>query len=234
MKKAGLSLSAAAATLLSVGAAHAQDFGVQGTFAIGAERLMGFAVSTELEEDENDNERKSKNTSFYFLGSGTDPLLGAPIWVSPRIGFDYFVIDSLSIGGSLVYVSNSGQVETTPAGGQTTDADRSSNAFLISPRVGYAYMFSEMVGIWPRGGFTYVTGGSDNGVKSNRNVFALSIEGMLTIVPVPHAGFIVGPTLDFPFAGSGEDDPTGPAPATDIDKYRVTTFGIQAGIFVWF
>ena len=94
-------------------------------------------------------------------------------------------------------------------------------------------MFSDVVGIWPRGGFSYVSG--KHKVGDNEDTFhnlALSLEAMLTITPVPHAGFLVGPTLDFPFIGSGETD--NGQQKTDIDKYRITTIGLQAGIFVWF
>ena len=33
-----------------------------------------------------------------------------------------------------------------------------------------------------------------------------SLEAMLVIAPVPHAGFFVGPTLDFPITGGGHID----------------------------
>lgn len=212
--------------------AKAQDFPAQGTFAVGAERLFGFAHTTiKTEIDTPAGTAKSDETSdtFFFLGS-----VGRTPWVAPRIGFDYFIIDSLSLGGSLAYVSDSRETENTlPNGNTNQGADVDDSAILFAPRVGYAYMFSDVVGIWPRGGFSYVSG--KHKVGDNEDTFhnlALSLEAMLTITPVPHAGFLVGPTLDFPFIGSGETD--NGQQKTDIDKYRITTIGLQAGMFVWF
>jgi hypothetical protein len=95
-------------------------------------------------------------------------------------------------------------------------------------------MFSDVIGIWPRGGFSYVTySQDDDGDESSRNGFAFSAECMFAILPVPHAGFVVGPTFDWVFTGGGEIDPAGPG-SRDIDSFKVTTFGIQAGMLIWF
>src|SRR6185503_15220765 len=84
-------------------------------------------------------------TTVAFLGNETLAPVGgvaSGVYQAPRIGFDYFIINGLSLGGSFTIVSIS------------TDAG-SGTDILFAPRVGYAYMFSDMFGIWPRGGFSY-------------------------------------------------------------------------------
>ncbi|MEZ4221914.1 MAG: hypothetical protein R3B13_13360 [Polyangiaceae bacterium] len=231
MRSTLITLCAAGCLLVTI-PAKAQEFPAQGTFAVGAERLFGFAhttIKTEIDTPAGTAESDTTSDTFFFLGS----IDGTP-WVAPRIGFDYFIIDSLSLGGSLTYVSDSRETDNTQPNGNTNRGpDVDDSAILFAPRVGYAYMFSEVVGIWPRGGLSYVSGKhkEDDNEDSFHNL-ALSLEAMLVIAPVPHAGFLVGPTLDFPFVGSGERD--NGQQKTDIDKYRITTIGLQAGMFVWF
>jgi hypothetical protein len=131
----------------------------------------------------------------------------------PRLSFDYLVIDHLSVGGSLGYFSINGDGD-----------DDDSSGFLLNPRVGYAYAFGRVVGIWPRGGFTYHSGEVGPADESG---FALSLECPFTFSPTSHFAFHVGPTFDIDMFGERD---TGPA---DVDwKYR--TFGLNAGILGWF
>ncbi len=217
-------------------------FGRSGTFVIGAERLMGFSQTTtkiKVDDPAVAREVDSSQTSFYFLGSnpgasdlgGTPPSQGSP-FVAPRIGFDYFVVDNVSVGGSVTYISDSSSGDQTQGNQQTDLADIKSNVFSVSPRAGYALMFSETFGLWPRGGITYVSHKLEvNDTEISGTLLALSLEGNLVITPVPHAGFLIGPTLDFPFLGSGEAKAG--QNTTDLDTFKVTTFGLQAGLFIW-
>lgn len=212
------------------GAFAQEKFGHAGGFAIGAERITGFAVThteAEFEAGPLSFDYESDTTSFSFLA--TDPE--SP-FVSPRVGFDFFVIDGLSLGGFIGYASNDTEGDFD---GDDEDEEQQSSTFMFGPRVGYAYMFSDIFGIWPRGGITYVSGNveDDNEVESETSLFALSAELMLVLSPVEHAAFIFGPTMDFTISGDGEfNNPAGPD--GDIDDLKVNTFGVQAGIVAWF
>jgi hypothetical protein len=192
--------------------AHAQEFGSKGQAVFSAERLMGITGS-HVETDVDligDVENDWTNISFGWRG----PVAGdfTPFDV-PRVGFDYFVIDRLSVGGSLGYAS------------LNPDEGDDISAFLFAPRVGYAHAFSRVVAIWPRGGFTYHSGQLGNFEASG---FALSLECPFTFSPTEHFAFHVGPTFDVDLSGSVEYDN-----GNDADRtYR--TFGVHAGLLGWF
>jgi hypothetical protein len=245
-----LAIALGLTSVLAAPSVLAQEPGIgrAGTFAISAERLMGYSWSktkTEGEVDPGDIDVDTENsrTQFDFLARGTveNPF------VAPRLAFDYFVIDGLSIGGAIAYYSTNEETETDIEGfADPFESETRSSGFLIAPRVGYLYMFSPMFGIWPRGGITYTSGssedengdGPDDDDELEANAFDLTLEGMFVIAPVPHAGFTLGPTFDIPLAGSGEvtlgnGGPGGPQ-SGDLDKVRITSIGIQAGVLVWF
>ncbi|MEZ4224061.1 MAG: hypothetical protein R3B13_24140 [Polyangiaceae bacterium] len=190
--------------------ASAQEFGEQGTPALFAERLFGFYISKKEVDLPNGNEAQ-----FDYSGFGIgfrSPVYYTP-YELPRIGFDYFVIDSLSIGGALGYAQSQ----------EDGDPDDEVSLFLIAPRVGYVWMFSDVVGFWLRGGFTYHSINVDPG-NGEEDALALTGEGMFVISPTPHFGFIVGPTFDISI--TGEDN-------NRDQRYR--SFGIfNAGVGGWF
>lgn len=150
------------------GSARAEPFGSAGDVALGADRLMGFYV------------QHAGNDSNSILG------IGQTVWDNPystaRFGIDVFVVDHLSIGGSLAY--------------SHWDRRGSGSEFLVSPRVGYTLAFSRGFGFWPRGGFTYLNVEGDDRL-------ALTLEGMFYGSPVDHMAFIFGPAFDFEVAGNG-------------------------------
>jgi hypothetical protein len=189
--------------------ASAQEINQKGNLIFSAERLMGLSfshVSQEnpdpLEDDENDY------TVFGFAWRGTSPQSPFDI---PRIGFDYMLIDKLSLGGSLGYASIG------------DDADIA--IFQIAPRVGYLHSFSKVISIWPRGGLTYHSLSGDGDYSENG--FAFSAECPFTFSPTEHFAFHVGPTFDIDlFGGYGGDD-------SDLSQHW-RTFGITGGLLGWF
>src|SRR5690606_34389383 len=58
-----------------------------------------------------------------------------------RVGVDGFLIDHLSLGGSLGFASYGDDADAT--------------LFLFNPRVGYFAGLTRHIGFWGRGGFTY-------------------------------------------------------------------------------
>jgi hypothetical protein len=200
MRKIAKAMGCVAASVVWTSAAGAQELGTKGGFALGLDRVLGFVHSswtTELDGTNAENTRSTSNIAFLAQGGVPSP------WSAPRLSFDYVVIDPLSIGGSLGYWSQS--VDNDPGG----EADAS--AFLLAPRVGYAYMFSEVFGIWPRGGLTFATGSSELGQfggigDASFTGVALSIDVPLVIAPGPHFAFLIGPAFDIGFGG-GEVEP---------------------------
>ena len=104
-------------------------------------------------------------------------LAGGPV--------DGFVIDRLSLGGSLAFFTQSG------------DAD--GDGVLFSPRVGYAIPLSSVFTFWPRGGFTFLKLGE-------ASLFGLTAEAMFVAQPKPNWGILFGPTFDLGFIGDAGND----------------------------
>ncbi len=134
----------------------------QGTFTVAAERMVGLGIT---------------------FGQGGDPVFGTGLFWGgqgvldfPRIGVDYFVIDGLSIGGSL--------------GLRYTSAGTGFFQAGILPRIGYAFALSSSIDFWPRGGIGFVT--NDPGTTEG----ALYLEAPFVWNVNQHVGFEFGPAFD--------------------------------------
>lgn len=220
----------AAISLFTAKGAFAQEFARAKTFAIGVDRVFGVVASSRKIEFPNDTEKQSHTTINFLshISGGVEPTL---YYGFPRLAADYFIIDGLSVGGAIGVMSYSG----TAKSGNTAERDTDSgSAFLFSPRVGYCFMFSRLIGLWPRGGFTYVGGGTDNPNDTASNgihLWAFTAEVPLVITPVPHFGFHVGPTLDLGLAGGVSQKVNNVTTSVDASA---SEFGLQAGMFGYF
>ena len=171
------------AALLLSSSAWAQDFSAKGQLAISAERLFGFyhdSATTTVDNVEN----TAKSDSFTLLSSPV-PLNGSNgnwSYGMPRVAGDYFIIDHLSLGAALGYSHISINV---PGGGNAT-ISTSGDSFLFAPRVGYAFAFNNIVGVWPRAGFTYRT--LSAGPNSAHDL-ALTLEVPFVFCVIPHVAF---------------------------------------------
>src|SRR5687768_5534196 len=100
-----LGLTLAAAFVVTAAPARAQTFAEAGTFAVSGERLVGYTWTkskAEASEGTTDYKVETTRSGFDFLVKGSvedDPF------AAPRIGFDYFVITGLSVGGYFGYSS---------------------------------------------------------------------------------------------------------------------------------
>jgi hypothetical protein len=208
-----ISIAVAFGVALSLASASgwAQPFGSQGTLAIAAERVFGlpYYEQTEVDDPRPPGEVQDEWTTVG-LAWGEDHTP----YTRPRFAIDYFIIDGLSLGGSLAFVSVS--YDRDPDGG-----DGDGHAFLFAPRVGYALPFGTVAGFWPRGGFTYVSEGDG----ADRSELALSAEAMFWIAPAEGIAFLVGPTFDLGVTGEEDRDP-------DADLQR-TVIGIGVGLMGW-
>lgn len=192
--------------LVTPALAAAQEFGRKGDAVFSVDRLMG-VTGTKRDLEGAPVTQDYTSISFGWRGGAATPF------DVPRLSFDYLPIEHLSIGGSLGYVSVDGE--------NAGDYE----AFIIAPRVGYAYAFGRVVAIWPRGGFTYHTQSPGDVTEKG---FALSLECPFTFAPTSHFAFHVGPTFDIDLFGSIQ---AGNAAKVDL-TYR--TFGLNAGLLGWF
>lgn len=183
--------------VLMSGTALGQEFGDKKTLAFSADRLFGLYLTHETLEGPGGD---WDSTNFGLLWQG----LSASKYGIARGSIDYFVIDHLSLGGSLGISTNDSQTN-----------------FLLAPRIGGAWMFSDVVGLWPRGGFTYLSE-SDHDWHTSR--FALTLEAALILSPTEHFAFTLGPAFDVGIGGSRHVD--GPAPDLGL---RTNSFGIVVG-----
>jgi hypothetical protein len=204
-----------------------ENIGNAGQFVIGAERITGVFFDKVKTEPEGGGEVSDSTTSIALLGNaGGD----GPSSV-PRLGFDYLVTDGLSVGGSFVVFSQSG--ETEPDGGDSVDTP-SLTSIYFNPRVGYAYAIDDTFGIWPRAGIGFLTFSGDEGeggADVSGNSFQLTLEGNVVVSPFEHFAFIGGPFLDLGLSGSVEREDDGETAEADR-KY--TSYGLAIGIAGYF
>lgn len=190
--------------------ASAQELGTKGDMVFSVDRLMGISgthIEGELGPVDYDDDITSLSLSWR-ASPDYSPFDTA------RLAFDYLVIDHLSIGGSLGYAS------------YDYDQQNDGSTFIISPRVGYVYAFGKVVGIWPRGGFTYHSTSVDT--LFDEKGFALSLECPFTFSPAEHFAFHIGPSFDVDMFGSRD-----PSPINKGDRtYR--SVALNGGILGWF
>jgi hypothetical protein len=229
--KKSLTLVSVAAALAVWSSPAAADPISHGTIALGAERLTGFYHSKDS-IGPNDVTRNK----ISLLGEASNGPYDLP-----RIGIDGFIIDGLSLGGTLA-IGHTAQTDKTAVAGGSTSTDSSGTAVLFAPRVGYGVMFSEHVGIWPRGGFSYFTASSDGsgtvsvggvainagGTSVSRHYFSLNIDVPFLFKLAPNFAITAGPTIDVSLDGSQKVDLNGGGTATNDASYAA--FGIAAGL----
>ena len=255
----------AVATLLASQAAQAQDkgqFGEQGQFIFGADRLFALFAYTNNQYGEPGGTVTLQGTSMSFLGgvssvaggtgNGNNFGAGNPTFYSaPRVGFDYTVIPKLTIGGELFAWFALGGSESTPNGGGTTVSVSSptGNEFGIAPRVGYIIGLNDILSIWLRGGLHYyianvslppgygLNGNASCNASANLDVFGLDLDPQLVISPVNHFAFTAGPALDFGFSGGynvTEYTNNGCSRSVNTSgNYNSLNFSINGGIIGW-
>lgn len=206
-----LSIAIAVTLFGMAGAANAQGyaapFGSQGRVTFGAERLFGFHWASNSYREPNGDRHSGSGTSVGFGWQFAQHMQ----FNQPRLGVDYFVVQDISLGGSLGFFSMNNHGD----GGGTADG------FIISPRVGFNVPLSEIVVFWPKLGLTYISVGDDH-------AFGFGGEANFVFFPRPSApnwGFLVQPTVDLaPFGGSNRN---GNTPNADYHAY---SFGVSVGL----
>jgi hypothetical protein len=123
------------------------------------------------------------NTSISGADESSTTLLLRP-------AFDYFLVDSVSLGGFV-------GVEYTSGAGSTT------SIISIGPRVGYNLPLSERLSVWPKVGFSLANTTSDPevGDEESNTGTQLNLFAPLMFHPVQHFFLGLGPALDVDLSG---------------------------------
>jgi hypothetical protein len=248
--------------LLTASLAHAQantahNFGQQGEFIFSADRLMPLFAYTNQKTDVPTGDpaissqtvtQNQTNLSFFWGSTFPNELF----YTTPRVGFDYTIVDNVTIGGDLILyftLGGSTNTHTDFKDGHTTDTSTSAPGYTMfgfAPRGGYILGLSDLFALWLRGGFSYYNGtskqdindanGNKIGTQSDTHwVFALDLDPQFVIVPTEHFAFTVGPAIDIPLTGkfTREASGGGTTQSTSVN-YSQFGFAINAGLMGWF
>ena len=200
-------------------------FGDKSQLAITGENLFVFS-SERFGEHFPDGEHSVTTTRFGFLYSQ-----GSATPRGPQAGIHFFIIPSLSIGATLGYESRGGS-ETQPEGmrGIITRDTENISTFVIVPKVGYALMFTNVVGFWFRGGPGYFRVGAtnpiDTRIKDVNSYGLLSLDAFFVISPVQHFGFYLGPQGDISFTGTHSHTDQNGIEISQTANYRSLGLGL--------
>ena len=243
-----------------------RSFGDQGQFIFSADRLVPlFAYTNNQFTDNTVNPSQTSTvtgTSISLLwgsnsaGGNSNGAVGLAagasgnptFYTTPRLGFDYVIVPNVTVGGDLFAYFTLGGSTTVPNGANMTRStdNPSGNAFGVAPRGGYVLGLSGILSLWLRGGVHFYTETVNvpqqrcNGVNDslNAHVFGLDIDPQLVISPIDHFAFLVGPALDWGFAGGASYTQNG-APACNQTTttnlgYTSLMFGATGSIMGWF
>jgi hypothetical protein len=215
----------------------AANIGDKGQFVLSVDRLFGLYIWSSKIEGDNNVSQKDSGTAINLLFGDNSEIVGP--YATPRLGFDYTVAQSMTIGGAIGVISRSGTEEITQAG-TTTSQDRPSvTGFAFAPRFGYILPINQLIALWFRGGITYFTSKleqkSTNGTQTTTftqttNGFALDLEPQLIITPVSHFGLSVGLLGDIPLSGSVKVEQSGAVTSSQDLNNKITNFGITFGL----
>ncbi len=189
-----------------------QSFGNPGEFVISAERLLGYAHTQRTVVIKDVPDDKASYDQIHLLSNPGDFGTG---FSAPRLAFDVFLTTGFSLGGAFGYAQNSddgaGMVK--------------QSLITLSPRFGYAFMFGDVVGLWPRVGATYLLHYSD---FADTWLMAATADLPVVLVAGGHAAFTLGPRMDYAFLGKTFPDGGG------SHKVKALEFGVSAGISLFF
>jgi len=199
---ASVSLAAAAFFAREQSALAQARFGDKGQLAITGENL--FALQTERVGETPGFPQGDSSTTFNRFGFLYSQ--GTPTPHGPQVGVHYFIIPSLSLGGTIGYEARGGsRTHINGAGFTITEDNQDVSTFTLLPKIGYALMFNNIVGFWFRGGpgvFRVGESGPNSPRKDSHTRWLLSLDSLFVVSPFPNFAFYVGPQADISFAGT--------------------------------
>jgi hypothetical protein len=248
---AGLSLVASTSSAADTG-----SFGQQGQFIFSADRLFDLFAYGNIKTHPDampNNVLTNQGTSFGLFGGTSQAFASAigattgvggaygTVYNIPRFGFDYTIINNLTIGGDLLlYFALGGSTHTDPST-MSTDLP-SGNLIGLFPHVGYIFGVNDLLSFWLRGGLHYwnaqVNGKCGGNNTVNTHAFGVDIDPSIVISPVRHFAFFAGPALDAGFLGGASGTSFGMPPAcpqTQLPNANLSmlNFSLSAGLLGW-
>jgi hypothetical protein len=236
-----------------------KTFGRRGSFAISAERLaMLGAWKTRLKAADGNSQDTYSGTDIALLGmaaggyAAPNPdfiLLRMPS--VPRIAFDYFVTDHISVGGFLGYFARSASAShqeksgtssggSSGSGGVTPSMDGPSSTIAFIGARGSFFLplgAEAKYGFWFRGGLSYVSSSSKltvsaAGISASTTTSLSEVmvnADALFLLPLT-SGFAItgGPFFDGSLTGSMKvEAPSVPSVSNDAGELAYgVTFGL--------
>jgi hypothetical protein len=231
-----VSLAVSALCWLVPGFASAQTrLGDKRQLVIAAENLFGWSTQRFGQSPPTgDVSVNSSQIGFLFTGTREqDVALATPL--GPQIGGHYFVIPSLSIGGTIGFQSRGASVTTTVANGTLTQDQRDETTFVLLPKVGYVLLLNDVVGFWFRGGLGFArvgSSGANNPTSTSDTFWLFSADALFVVNPVQHFGFYVGPQANLSFAGSHSQSNANGVETSFGASFR--SFAIGTGVYGYF
>lgn len=209
------------------------QFGEAGQFILSADRLFGISIWSDNAQGDNNTGDKVSGTSVNLLYGNNNAVSGP--YATPRLGFDYTIVKSVTLGGSVGLIVQSSSEDKTNAGTTTTTDIPSVLGFVIAPRGGYILPINQIISLWFRGGLTFFSLSRSQTVNAQSasetlSGFALDIEPQLVITPAPHFGFTAGLLGDIPLTGNFHQENSAANVSTDTTE-KITNWGLTLGLF---
>ena len=214
-------------------------FGADGSLILSADRLFGFHswnATVEIEDVDDDVEVSGTNVGLLISvpTTGFTDFTINPSAV-PRLAIDFVVGAGVTLGGFFGFATGSSEQEQ----GDFKEDGPTITTIAVGPRVGYFASISDVIGIWPRLGFTYVsttieTDLDPGTLETTTSLQNINLEAMLAITPNPSFAFLLGPIFDLGVGGSIENDVSGDGGEGGGNQPEINVtynnFGVVAGI----
>jgi hypothetical protein len=165
----------------------------------------------------------TSTVSFEFASVSDNGGSGTSFVISPAA--DYFVINSLSVGGDVLFGVLSPAHGNTGSGSTTT-------LFGILPRVGYNLPITDTISFWPKVYFGYATASASNNGGSS-NFTAIGVYAPFLFHLVPHFFVGIGPNLSTQLSNNVTPATLPGVASTTVSQPKVTELGIQATFGGW-
>jgi hypothetical protein len=209
------------------------QFGDAGQFIISADRLFGLSFWSASQDQGNNITVKESGTAINLLFGSDSNVLGP--YSTPRLGFDYTVTKSVTIGGTIGFISRGGSTDTDTGNGTTSVDSPTVTGFVFAPRGGYILVINPMMALWLRGGLSYFTASSESQnmnttTTTTTNGFSLNLEPQFVVTPVPHFGFSAGLLGDIPLSGNQKTETTGVGATSVEHSTTIRNFGLTLGL----
>lgn len=192
--------------------AAAAPFATKGSVVLGAENLAGFGIT----KVDAEGDLEVSATYISLLGNADHQTP----YDMPRLAFDFFVTDHLSIGGSVTYARTSTEINGSGAAALESKA----SGIFLAPRIGYGMVMGSRLGLWVRGGVTYFSTKDETGqLTSTVKGAAINLDPALLLFLNDFLALGVGPTINVPLSGSVDQG----GPESD---FKISTYGLSVGL----